>query len=66
MYELCTMFFAITFVFVLRGASPDIKTINNITGQSLSELFATKNKVVYVSPTVHVSNQECINIKPTN
>ena len=25
------------------------------TGQSLSEIFATKNKVVYFSPTVHTS-----------
>ena len=30
-----------------------------VTGQSSIELFATKknNKVVYVSPTVHVSNK---------
>ena len=28
-----------------------------VTGQSSIELFATKNKVVYVSPTMHVSNK---------
>ena len=34
-----------------------IKTVIMVAGQSLSELFAIKNQVVYVSPTVHVSNK---------
>ena len=28
-----------------------------VMGESSIEIFATKNKVVYVSPTVHVSNK---------
>ena len=28
-----------------------------VTGQSSIEIFATKNKVVYVSPTMHISNK---------
>ena len=28
-----------------------------VTGQSSSEIFATKNKLVYISPTVHVSSK---------
>ena len=29
----------------------------NVTGESSIETFATKNKIVYVSPAVHVSNE---------
>ena len=33
------------------------KKMIKVTGQSSTELFTTRNKVVYVSPTVHVSNK---------
>ena len=29
----------------------------NVTDQSSSEIFTSKNKIVYASPTAHVSNK---------